>query len=70
MVQKKTVTLLAQYLTGAINHLTDLYQSNFQLQGLALSEALLLISFAVLLGLTGSYMSVRKHIRTIEPNAD
>jgi len=64
------VTLLAQYLTGAINHLTDLYQSNFQLQGLALSEALLLISFAVLLGLTGSYMSVRKHIRTIEPNAD
>ena len=64
------VTLLAQYLTGAINHLTDLYQSNFQLQGLAISEALLLIAFAVLLGLVGSYMSVRKHIRTIEPNAD
>jgi cell division transport system permease protein len=64
------VSLLAQYLTGAINHLTDLYQSNFQLQGLALSEAFLLISFAVFLGLVGSYMSVRKHIRTIEPNAD
>ncbi|MDP7592914.1 MAG: permease-like cell division protein FtsX [Litorilituus sp.] len=64
------VTLLALYLTGAISQLTDLYQSNFKLQGLAISEVLLLISFAVLLGLAGSYMSVRKHIRTIEPNAD
>ncbi|MCW8833785.1 MAG: permease-like cell division protein FtsX [Colwellia sp.] len=64
------VSLLAQYLSSAISKLTDLYQSNFQLQGLALNEALLLIFFAVLLGLIGSYISVRKHIRTIEPNAD
>lgn len=64
------VSLLAHYLTGAINKLTDLYQSDFQLQGLAFSEALLLIAFAVLLGLAGSYISVRKHIRAIEPNAD
>lgn len=64
------VSLLAQYLTGAIGKLTDLYQSDFQLQGLAFSEALLLIAFAVLLGLVGSYISVRKHIRAIEPNAD
>jgi cell division transport system permease protein len=64
------VSLLAQYLTAAINKLTDLYQSDFQLQGLAFSEALLLIAFSVLLGLVGSYISVRKHIRAIEPNAD
>lgn len=64
------VSLLAHYLTGAIGKLTDLYQSDFQLQGLAFSEALLLIAFAVLLGLVGSYISVRKHIRAIEPNAD
>jgi len=64
------VSLLAQYLTNAIGKLTDLYQSDFQLQGLALSEALMLIAFAVLLGLVGSYISVRKHIRAIEPNAD
>ncbi len=64
------VSLLAQYLTGAISKLTDLYQSNFQLQGLAINEAFSLIMFAVLLGLIGSYISVRKHIRTIEPNAD
>ena len=64
------VSILAQYLTGAISKLTDLYQSNFQLQGLSFNEALILIVFAVFLGLVGSYISVRKHIRAIEPNAD
>lgn len=64
------VTLLAYHLTSGISKLTDLYQSNFQLQGLALNEALLLIAVAVILGLVGSYMSVRKHIRAIEPNAE
>ncbi len=64
------VSLLAQYLTSAISNLTNLYQSNFQLQGLAINEAFSLIAFAVLLGLVGSYISVRKHIHTIEPNAD
>jgi cell division transport system permease protein len=64
------VSILANYLTSAINKLTDLYQSDFQLQGLDFSEVLVLLAFAVLLGLIGSYISVRKHIRTIEPNAD
>jgi len=64
------VSLLAQYLSSAISQLTELYQSNFQLQGLTFSEALTLIAFAVLLGLIGSYISVRKHIKAIEPNAD
>jgi len=64
------VTILAKYLTGAISTLTDLYQSNFQLQGLVFHEALILIGVAVILGLVGSYISVRKHIRAIEPNAD
>jgi cell division transport system permease protein len=64
------VSILAQYLTSAISKLTNLYQSNFQLQGLAFTEALWLIGVAVILGLVGSYISVRKHIRAIEPNAD
>ncbi|MEY8215912.1 MAG: permease-like cell division protein FtsX [Colwellia sp.] len=64
------VSMLTHYLSGAISHLTELYQSNFQLEGLTFSEVFLLIAFAVLLGLIGSYISVRKHIRTIEPNAD
>jgi len=64
------VSLLAQYLSTAVGNLTDLYQSNFQLQGLAYSEAAMLIILAVLLGLVGSYISVRNHIKAIEPNAD
>ena len=64
------VSILAQYLTAAIGKLTDLYQSSFQLQVLSFNEALLLIVFAVFLGLAGSYISVRKHIRAIEPNAE
>lgn len=64
------VALLAQYLTGALQHLTSLYQSNFILQGLSFSEVITLIAAAVFLGLLGSYISVRQHIRAIEPTAD
>ena len=64
------VALLANYLSGALSELTDLYHSNFTINGLSFSEAITLIFFAVVLGLTGSYISVRKHIRSIEPTAD
>jgi len=64
------VALLAQYLTSALQHLTNLYQSNFILQGLSFTEIITLIIAAVFLGLLGSYISVRQHIRAIEPTAD
>jgi cell division transport system permease protein len=64
------VVILIQYLSGALAELTDLYQSNFTIIGFSFSEAMTLILFAVLLGLSGSYISVRKHIRAIEPTAD
>ncbi|MDO6446759.1 permease-like cell division protein FtsX [Colwellia sp. 1_MG-2023] len=64
------VAILAQYFTGALINLTDLYQSDFQLIGLDAAEMFILITFAILLGLAGSYISVRKHIRAIEPTAD
>ncbi len=64
------VALLALYLAGAISELTDLYHSSFELQGLAFNEVLSLIGFAIVLGLLGSYISVRQHIKAIEPNAD
>jgi len=62
--------LLAQYLTSAMNKLTELYNSNFVLQGLEFSESIWLILFAIILGLVGSYISVRQHIRLIEPTTD
>jgi len=64
------VSSLAYYLSYAINHLTELYNSDFVLEGLSFSDYLVLILFAVVLGLLGSYLSVRKHIRAIEPTAD
>lgn len=64
------VALLAQYLSAALTKLTDLYDSHFILQGLTFSEGMTLIGAAVLLGLLGSYLSVRQHIREIEPTAD
>ncbi|MEI6894055.1 MAG: permease-like cell division protein FtsX [Colwellia sp.] len=65
-----TVTLLAWYLGYAISDLSQLYQSSFQFQGLDGSEALMLIGFAIILALVGSYISVSQHIKAIEPNAD
>jgi cell division transport system permease protein len=64
------VAILAQYLSQAIAELSDLYDSQFILQGLSLDEGLSLIGMAVMLGLLGSYVSVRQHIREIEPRTD
>ena len=64
------VAILANYLSGALRQLTDLYQSQFVLVGLSFNELLILQSTAVGLGLLGSFISVRQHIRAIEPTAD
>ena len=64
------VAILAWYLEGSLQNFTDLYRSQFTLQGLTFTEAMTLISMAIILGLSGSYISVRKHIREIEPTAD
>ena len=61
---------LVSYLSNAMSHLADLYQSHFTLQGLSIYEATLLILFAIILGLLGSYLSVKQHIAAIEPTAD
>lgn len=63
------VSTLAYFLSHSINKVTDLYHSNFVLQTLSLGEFFILILFAIVLGLSGSYLSVRKHIRSIEPTA-
>ncbi|WP_448249990.1 permease-like cell division protein FtsX [Thalassotalea agariperforans] len=64
------IAILAQYLSGAISALTEVYQQKIELTMLSFSELLLIIGFAVVLGLLGSFMSVRRHIRDIEPTAD
>ncbi|WP_449359365.1 cell division protein FtsX [Alishewanella longhuensis] len=58
---------LLWWLRGAISEITQLYQSDFQIQPMNLPEFLSVILLAVLLGVVGSYLSVRRHIRAIEP---
>lgn len=70
IVSCSCVWIFTWYLSGALATLTDLYHSHFVLAGLSLVESLLLIFIAVFLGFSGSYISVRKHIKEIEPTAD
>lgn len=70
IVSCSCVWLFTWYLSDALVTLTDLYHSHFVLTGLSLLESLLLIFIAVFLGFSGSYISVRKHIKEIEPTAD
>jgi cell division transport system permease protein len=64
------VYVLASYLSLSLQNLTTLYHSNFILEVLTFTESLYLIFFAVILGFSGSYISVNKHIKSIEPTAD
>lgn len=70
MVAVLCVAGLVEYFSMSLVTLTDLYQSQFSLIGLSSSDMLTLIGFSILLGLSGSYVSVRKHIRAIEPTAE
>lgn len=61
------VEAMLWWLQGAISQVTSLYDSQFRLMALSLSEFFGLLVIAILLGLVGSYLSVRRHISAIEP---
>lgn len=55
------------WLAAPIANLSGLYQSEFSLTGLNFSQSIQLISVGCVLGLLGSWLSVGRHIRKIEP---
>jgi len=55
------------WLQQPINNLAGLYQSEFNLSGLSWSQSIQLIGISCGLGLLGSWLSVGRHIRAIEP---
>jgi cell division transport system permease protein len=61
------VELMLWWLRSAITTVTQLYQSDFVLNSLSMQEFGWLMLIAVLLGLIGSYIAVRSHIKAIEP---
>jgi len=61
------ITISLLLLQAPADSLAQLYTSNFKLIGLTIKEAFLLIFSGILLGLIGSWISVQRHLRAIEP---
>lgn len=61
-----TVSLLL--LDNPVEQLAGLYQSGFQLSGIGFSTLLMLLGGSTLLGLTGSWIAVGRHLHEIEPS--
>jgi cell division transport system permease protein len=54
-------------LNAPVSRLAGLYSSDFSLQGLSITELLLLLLGGGMLGLLGSWVSVQQHVKAIEP---
>lgn len=61
------LTISLFWLRDPVANLAGLYQSQFAIQGLNLLQSLQLIGVSCFLGLLGSWLSVGRHIRQIEP---
>ncbi|WP_027330058.1 permease-like cell division protein FtsX [Marinimicrobium agarilyticum] len=55
------------WLSGPVARLADLYQSDFRLRGLDLTESLQLVLLSGVLGLLGAWLAVARHLIQIEP---
>jgi cell division transport system permease protein len=61
------VAVSLQLVSGPVGRLALLYNSSFELEGLSLRGAALLLVFSSLLGLAGSWVAVGRHLDEIEP---
>lgn len=60
--------LLAQFfLKGPVSRMAGLYEGNFNLLGLSISGILLVLIGSGLLGWVGAWLSVLRHLKSIEP---
>lgn len=59
--------LLVFWIGRAVSGVTELYDSSFRLLGLNFNELMVLWLIAIILGLSGSYIAVRRHVAAIEP---
>ena len=63
------ITLISLMLMeNPIHKLALLYHSEFRLSGLGIKNTLLLLLISCLLGLTGSWIAVSRHLKEIEPS--
>lgn len=61
------ITAAILLLSGPVRDLASLYASNYRLSGASPAQLLALFGTGVGLGLAGSWLSVQRHIRAIEP---
>ncbi len=61
------ITVSMQLLSEPVKQLANLYASNFQLIGLGFRNSLLLVAIGIALGLVGSWISVKRHLKAIDP---
>ena len=61
------VVLGLQWISGPVEHLSTLYQSLFQLQGLGFFGLVALLCIGAGLGLIGAWLAVARHLSSIEP---
>lgn len=61
------ITISMQMLHSPVKQLANLYASDFQLIGLGFANSLMLLACGIALGLIGSWIAVKRHLRAIEP---
>jgi len=61
------LTLTLQFLKQPVNRLAELYASKFNLANLTPTEILIMLTCGIFLGVFGSWISVQRHLRAIEP---
>ena len=61
------VILLLWWMSSSVSAVSELYQKSFNLTGADVSTFLWMLALSVFLGLTGSLLSVKRHVREIEP---
>ena len=62
------IALMMWWLTSAVSSVAGVYQTSFSLIGLTLNEFGALVLLATSLGFIGSYLSVNRYIKEIEPD--
>ena len=63
-----SIVIMTWWLESAVSHVAGVYQTDFLLQGLTFSEFISLLCVGVTLGLSGSFLSVKRYIDAIEPD--
>ncbi len=61
------IVISTHILRQPVRQLANLYASDFQLIGLGFGHSLVLLGVGIALGLVGSWIAVKRHLRAIEP---